>query len=371
MSESTYFKEIFSYLPKDLETVIVVTHLVPGVDDFLIELNQKLRVAAVIPKPNSIDQRVLKRVEAVIPIIRYTRKDIISRPMTFISEIDAAVLNGRFAIIDTGGYFSHVLFDFPPSLQLLLCGIVEDTENGHQKYAKLLGERALSSFPCPVISVARSQLKEPEDYLVGQAVAFSADALLRERGVIISSKKALVFGYGKIGSSLAHNLRLRGAQVTVIDINPVRQTLALAHGFPPLVKEEALESHDLIFGATGNKSICSDDIYLMKEGAFVFTTTSGDDEIRDYDLLLTDLQPTDHPRIRKFVGKNIVYICNDGNSANFMHGGVVGPFIKLVQAELAYALSHLKELPQNRIFELSNISKEFIAVAWLTKYSKC
>ena len=53
--------------------------------------------------------------------------------------------------------------------------MVEDTENGLRRY--------LGAWkpPCPVFSVARSPLKDPEDYLVGQSVVFSAEALLRGR----------------------------------------------------------------------------------------------------------------------------------------------------------------------------------------------
>jgi hypothetical protein len=49
------------------------------------------------------------------------------------------------------------------------------TENGLHRY--LCHEKP----PCPVFSVARSPLKDSEDYLVGQSVVFSAEALLRGR----------------------------------------------------------------------------------------------------------------------------------------------------------------------------------------------
>ena len=74
-----------------------------------------------------------------------------------------------------------------------LIGVVEDTENGHKRYEQI------AFPPCPVLSVARSPLKEPEDFLVGHAIVFSAEALIRQSGVVMVNKRALVIGYGKIG----------------------------------------------------------------------------------------------------------------------------------------------------------------------------
>lgn len=99
--------------------------------------------------------------------------------------------------------------------------MVEDTENGHRRYAEL------DKLPCPVISVSRSPLKEPEDFLVGQSVAFSTEALMRSRGDILHGRTALVIGFGKLGSSIARLLHVKGVQVTVYDIDPVRRTQAL------------------------------------------------------------------------------------------------------------------------------------------------
>jgi adenosylhomocysteinase len=250
-------------------------------------------------------------------------------------------------------------------------GVVEDTENGHQKYEALLTKKdGYVAYPCPIMSVARSALKDPEDFLVGQAVVFSADALLREKGMILTGKRAVVMGYGKIGSSIANCLRTKALRVDVIDNNPVRLALALAHGFHTANKSELLGAADLIFCATGNKSLVGDDFAVIKKGAFVFTATSGDDEISDYQALLATARPSRHARV-SVVGSEgrDIFLCNNGNSANFMHGGVVGPFIKLVQAELIFALSQLQSMQCREIRHLSEHSKRFIADLWLNKFA--
>lgn len=371
MYKQNFFESVLDYVPSDIQSIVVVTHVVPGVDDFLLALNSKVRVAAVIPKPNSIDEQVLANIGSAIPILHYTRDQIKARPSAFLHAIGEKVGSMPFAIIDTGGYFSHVLFKMVSTPNFNIVGIVEDTENGHQKYeALLLKEDGYSVYPCPIMSVARSPLKDPEDFLVGQAVVFSADALLRERAQILTGKRAVVLGYGKIGSSIANNLRTKALRVDVIDNNPVRQALALAHGFHTGKKSELLGTADLLFCATGNKSLVKGDFEKIKTGAFLFTATSGDDEIADYKALLATAKPSGHPRISvvEAGGRNI-FLCNDGNSANFMHGGVVGPFIKLVQAELIFALSQLQNMQCDEIRHLSDCSKRFIADLWLNKFA--
>ena len=51
---------------------------------------------------------------------------------------------------------------------------------------------------------------------------------------------------------------------------------------------------------------------------------------------------------------NRFFLCNEGKSANFMHGGVVGPFIDLVQAELLFALSRIGDAPRDMVVELGD-----------------
>lgn len=366
-----FFSMMLQHVPADVESIVLVTHLVPDADEFVLALNDKVPVSAVIPKPSSLNRSVLSKIQRDVPVLNYSRRTIASQPAAFLSDLKKRVCDKRFAIIDTGGYFSHVLDDMAKPNEFNLAGIVEDTENGHKKYESFLASNdERRELPFPILSVARSKLKEPEDFLVGQAVVFSADALLRECGILLTGKQAAVLGYGKIGSSIAANLRAKGVRVDVHDSNPVRQALACAHGYSLRSRAAVLSQADVIFGATGNKSVRAADIDAMKEGAFIFTATSGDDEIDGYDDILAHRKPSPlHPRVCALASrKGATYLCNDGNAINFMHGGVLGPFIKLVQAELIFALSQLDTAHRGRIRHLSDESKRFIADLWLSHF---
>lgn len=105
--------------------------------------------------------------------------------------------------------------------ELNLVGIVEDTENGYQKYQSKIQTARDARRLCPIVSVARSSLKLPEDFLVGQAIVFSAESVLREQKQVLAGKQAMVIGYGKIGSSIATTLPAKGVRVAIAEADPI------------------------------------------------------------------------------------------------------------------------------------------------------
>lgn len=252
-----------------------------------------------------------------------------------------------------------------------MIGLVEDTENGHQKYEHFLANQPQHVFPCAVVSVARSDLKKPEDYLVGQAIVFSAEAQLREQGTILTGKYAAVFGYGKIGCSIAQNLQCKSVHVEVVEIDPIRQVLARAHGFHTGTPESILPKADLLFCATGNHSLTPENMHHIKSNAFVFSATPGDDEIEGHGRLIRkNIQQCVRGNMTKVaMGNKDFFLCNKGNSVNFLNGGVVGNFIKLIQAEFIFAAGQLPKYScLDKIHRIENHSKEFIARLWLKHF---
>ena len=124
-------------------------------------------------------------------------------------------------IFDIGGYFSRWI-QKNIELSNKIKFIIEDTENGYQKYENL-------KTNIPILSVARSPLKDNEDNLVGESVVFSSDVLLRKMGEIIEYKKCGIIGYGKIGESIGKNLLQKGVKPIVYDQNAIKQIRALGN----------------------------------------------------------------------------------------------------------------------------------------------
>lgn len=153
---------------------LVITHLLGERPAFLRAVGRLTEVAAVLPKPKSIDARALEEVTAFLPVDGLERAAF-ADPARALDYLESRAAGRRIALLDVGGYFAPSLEHVCANFSGQIIGVVEDTENGHQRY------ETLGKLPCPVFSVARSPLKDPEDYLVGQSVTFSAEALT-ERG---------------------------------------------------------------------------------------------------------------------------------------------------------------------------------------------
>jgi adenosylhomocysteinase len=368
---SSFFQSIIEPLRyKDVDSVIVVIHAGVEVDNFLQAISQFARIAAVIPKSSSKKFSNLTLLKQRYPVVDVDRHYIKNRTSHFIDVVDELTKNERFAIVDMGGYFSRITIDLVMRFGSRFIGVVEDTENGHQKYdvAVQIHNQFESIFP--IISVARSSLKDPEDALVGQAIVFSAESVMRERGNILMGKVVGVIGFGKIGRSIAFSLVSRGARVDVYDSNPILVATALSLGFHAYCRSDFLSRADILFCATGNKSISTSDGIYLKNGLHIFCATSSDDELSiclRKKLLTESFLESPHTR-RVVLSYKDIYIHNDGNSINFLHGAVVDRFIELVQGEIIYSLGSLGWSPRGRISYLPDLDKKYIARQWISKY---
>lgn len=364
---------------------IVVTHLVSRDEGFLDAVNACAPIVAIIPKPSSYDPTRTEWVGKKYPgKLWELNRNQINSSHEFLSEIRSRVGENPFVILDIGGYFAKVFQALVEEFGLQFLGVVEDTENGHQKYEQLSLRRY------PVVSVARSPLKEPEDHLVGEAIVFSADAILREVEVLLIQRTTLVIGYGKIGQAIARRLAARGIQVAVLDINPAKMALARAHGFEVGQRTHLLQKAQTIFSATGSSSLSVTEFGWLRDDVFIFSATSSDDEFLSsiHSRQMYEIEEiSEHITSYKYKNKRI-HLVNNGNAVNFIHGGTVGPFIYLVQSELVAGITRLVELSseladileshqqnpnepigieprRKQLYSVENTDKQWLAEQWL------
>ncbi len=98
----------------------------------------------------------------------FINKEQLKNKKELINLIDEYVGKSKFYIIDIGGYFSwnYKVINEYYSNQIL--SIIEDTENGLQKYEKEIKNLKENNLVqrVPICTVARSILKIEEDFLV-------------------------------------------------------------------------------------------------------------------------------------------------------------------------------------------------------------
>lgn len=242
-------------------SAFIVTHLVPGRGEtFIHGLSQVAPIAGILPKPNSADRQEVASVSQRHEIVPWKRKDASNTSLVVPKFQELLGSNQQdLVLLDIGGYFAPNLNELSDALGGRLKGVVEDTENGLQNYMQL------PEVPCPVFQAARSPLKEPEDYLAGQSLVFSAEALLRELGIVMTNQNVLILGYGKIGHSIAETLGRRNIRAMIYDNDPIRHLQARGHGFETPPKDVGLEKADLVFSATGRKGLKEEDFPKLKK----------------------------------------------------------------------------------------------------------
>lgn len=361
-----YFTRVSESLPNGRRAAaIAITHLLPERPVFLHALAGIADLRAVLPKPKSINEA------AHAEASRHWRCDALDRARFATADdvldyLEVTVPGQRVVLLDIGGYFAPALQQLCDRFSGHVLGVVEDTENGRRRY------HARGKPPCPVYSVARSPLKIPEDFLVGQSIVFSAEALIRSRGDILYGRGATVIGFGKLGSSVAGMLHARNVRVTVYDTDPIKLTHAMAQGFhtaPSL--RQALCGAGIIVGATGNLALRRSDFERVPNGAYIASVTSSDDEM--------ELEEIKDSYVREHVGTHITrysrtghyfYVLNGGNAVNFLHGASVGAFIFLVQAEILAAVALLaNQEHETAHHELPVDIRESIAATWLDHFT--
>ncbi|MBE6451841.1 MAG: hypothetical protein E7016_07795 [Alphaproteobacteria bacterium] len=335
---------------------IVVSHLVDNTVDFLNTLSTKGRVAGLIAKPNSIDERAkIRALQSGINILDLKRTDFLINS-TVSHKITPLIHEGeKLIIIDTGGYFAPSLKKLNQYPQIM--GIVEDTENGLQKY-----EQKLSEYPdnkLPVFSVARSRAKDFEDYLIGRSIASATKQLLAENRVMLRNKKIGVIGFGEVGRGCAFYLKeCLKLDVQIFDSNNNVKQLIEASGFKYSSKTNILESSDILICATGNKSLSDNDFPDIKKGCYIASCTSSEDEFNFSSIRLNQL-PDNNNKIYPVQQVNFL---NKGNAINFVYPNLcnemLSPYIYLTFSSLLKCVSKLEKENNISSTKINTLTKQ-------------
>lgn len=260
---------------------IILEHLLPTTESMinLLEDEGGAEIFAVVAKPYSIVENVYKRLHKKrIRIIRKTYADLENTDILLnllIEAIDNSKRDKkRIIIIDVGGYFANPVLrlqELFPGEERLITGIIEDTTFGHNRYVEKISE-----INVPVFSVARSSLKEIEARFVGQDAVIAMETILRDQGILMSGRHALVIGYGMIGKNVALALKNSHLVVSVYDYYDHRNLAAYIDGFNIHKKRELIKNADIIFFATGNPEgalsyeyieECKDRVILVSVGS--------------------------------------------------------------------------------------------------------
>ncbi|SHM56618.1 adenosylhomocysteinase, partial [Streptomyces yunnanensis] len=99
---------------------------------------------AVLPKPKSVQVEARRQIEADGHACDTLTRDLFADVDRAVRYVEARAAGRPVVLLDVGGYFAPALDALCDRFSGRILGVVEDTENGHKRYA----ER--DKLPCPV-----------------------------------------------------------------------------------------------------------------------------------------------------------------------------------------------------------------------------
>jgi adenosylhomocysteinase len=192
-------------------------------------------------------------------------------PAVHAGFLDALVARAPDLLLDNGGdLFARVAGRVWDGLR----GGTEETTSGRMRLAPL---RARIGVPVLVINDSPIKQFAENRHAVGQSL-FESYLRFTNRGT--QGRRVSVFGYGACGRGTAAAFRSGFAQVSVVDIDPVKTLEAHLDGFSTPLREAAIRSADVLVTVAGAADVLTAaDLPLLKDGAILLNGGHFPDEI--------------------------------------------------------------------------------------------
>ncbi len=217
-----------------------------------------------------------------------------------------------------------------------LAGACEITTSGITRL------RDFGSIEIPVININAGALKAGIENFhgVGDGVV---EAIRMLTGCSCQGQVAAVVGYGRVGAGAAHYLARAGAQVTVVEVDPVRQLIAHFDGFKSTTLREALQNSSILVSATGKANLLSvEDWRYARDALMVINIGHWKEELGLDGLRAAAKHVTPITKdLERYVmdtadgGERCLYIATQGNPANVaLLAGSIEPTLIHLATEL-------------------------------------
>ena len=145
-------------------------------------------------------------------------------------------------------------------------GGTEETTTGVIRLRSMEKEGVLK-FPIVAVNDAITKHFFDNRYGTGQS---TIDGILRATNVLLCGSSFVVVGYGWCGRGVAQRARGMGANVIIVEVDPVKALEAVMDGFRVMPIMEAANVGDVFVTLTGNIAVIRREHFeVMKDGAIV------------------------------------------------------------------------------------------------------
>ena len=179
-------------------------------------------------------------------------------------------------LLDDGGDLTAMVHDKHTQMIKGIRGVSEETTTGSHRLRQMEEQ---GSLKLSAMDVNESVTKSKFDNMYGIRESL-LDGIKRATDVMVAGKTTAVVGFGEVGKGCANAFKGMGAQVLVIEIDPICALQAAMEGYRVVTMEEAAKLADIFVTATGCISaIAKEHLDLMKDQSIVCNIGHFDSEI--------------------------------------------------------------------------------------------
>jgi len=193
-----------------------------------------------------------------------------------------------------------------------ILGGTEETTTGVIRL-KSMEQKGVLEYPIIAVNEAKTKHFFDNRYGTGQS---TIDGILRATNILLAGRKFVVVGYGWCGKGVAMRARGMGAQVIVLEIDPLKAIEAKMDGFEVMHSSQAAKVGEIFLSVTGNLNVIGENILsVCRDNTIVANSGHFDAEI---DLNYLKKNCVQVKKVRPFVEQ---YQMKDGRKINVLAEG--------------------------------------------------
>jgi len=253
-----------------------------------------------------------------------------------------------------------------------ILGGTEETTSGVTRL-KALEEDAKLLYPVIGVNNAKTKHLFDNRYGTGQS---TMHGIIKLTNVLIAGKHIVVCGYGNVGKGVASRARGLGANVTVVEVDPVRAIEAYMEGYPVKRINQVVDTADIFITCTGQTNvITAQHLRRMKNGVILANAGHFDNEIDVNKLYEVYKSYSIKPYLDCFniLGRKIYLLCRgrvvnlvgaEGNSPEVMAMSFANQLLSILYISRNHRKMQKKvySVPEKIDFKIANLSLKHLGI---------
>jgi len=273
-------------------------------------------------------------------------------------------------ILTDDGSDLHVMAHKEKTHEIL--GGTEETTSGVTRL-KALEEDAKLLYPVIGVNNAKTKHLFDNRYGTGQS---TMHGIIKLTNVLIAGKHIVVCGYGNVGKGVASRARGLGANVTVVEVDPVRAIEAYMEGYPVKRIKQVIDTADIFITCTGQTNvITAQHLRRMKNGVILANAGHFDNEIDVNKLYEVYKSYSIKPYLDCFniLGRKIYLLCRgrvvnlvgaEGNSPEVMAMSFANQLLSILYISRNHRKMQKKvySVPEKIDLKIANLSLKHLGI---------